>query len=97
MMPRYFFFGMIEVPMWEYRCGLTIAQVELLTIDTPIVVYRRDDSGKPKPGEKGFARTADQAQAAYKKWKERQEREKKSGKKVNLEAFLSTGKKEEIK
>ena len=97
MMPRDFLFGLIRVPMWDYYWGLTIAQVELLTIDQPIVVYKRDDSNKPKPGEKGFTRTADQAQAAYRKWKERQEREKNSGKKINLNTFLSTGKKEEVK
>lgn len=88
MMPRYFLFGMIRVPMWEYRCGLTIAQIELLTIDQPIIVYKREQD-KPKPGEKGFTRTAEQAQKEYQKWKTRQEAEKKAkGKTLNMQDFL---------
>lgn len=30
------------VPMYEYYWGLTVAQVELLSIDVPIVVFKRD-------------------------------------------------------
>ena len=41
-MPRDFCFGLIRVPMWDYYWGLTAAQVELLTIDQPIVVYKKE-------------------------------------------------------
>ena len=51
-MPRYFLFGFIEVPMWDYYWGLTAAQVELLTIDQPIVVYKADKDND-KPWKKG--------------------------------------------
>lgn len=96
MMPRRFFFGLIEVPMWEYRSGLTIAQIDILTIDQPIVVHKRDDSNRPKPGEKGFTRTADQARKEYERWKKRHEEEKNKGISINLDTFLSTGKRNEI-
>jgi hypothetical protein len=82
--------------MWDYYWGLTAAQIELLTIDTPIVVYKRDDSGKPKPGEKGFTRTAEQARKEYERWKARQEEEKKKGVKIDLNTFLKTGEKKKI-
>ena len=95
-MPRDFLFGLVRVPMWDYYWGLTAAQIELLTIDTPIVVYKRDDSGKPKPGEKGFTRTAEQARKEYEKWKARQEAEKKKGVKIDLSTFLSTGEKKKL-
>ena len=95
-MPRDFLFGLVRIPMWDYYWGLTAAQIELLTIDTPIVVYKRDDSGKPKPGEKGFTRTAEQARKEYERWKARQEAEKKKGVKIDLSTFLSTGEKKKL-
>lgn len=39
---RRFFFGLIEVPCWGYRCGLTHAQIDLLLADQPVVDYVRD-------------------------------------------------------
>ena len=39
MSPRYFLLGMIRVPMWEYRCGMTAAQIELFSVDKPITLY----------------------------------------------------------
>ena len=90
MMPRRFFFGLIEVNKWGYLWGHTAAQVQLMTADVPFVAYKaRDD--KPKPGEKGFKRTAAQAQKAYQEWLDRKEQEKKKGVAVNLENFLATG------
>ncbi len=73
--------------MW----GHTAAQIELMMYDAPTIKYKRDDSGKPKPGEKGFKRTSEQAQAAYEKWKKRKEKEKAEGVKMDLGAFLGTG------
>lgn len=39
MKPRYFFFGLYRVPMWEYMCGMTIAQIELMSVDKPLSLY----------------------------------------------------------
>lgn len=94
-MPRDFLFGLIRVPMWDYYWGLTAAQVELLCADQPTVIYKKDKSNEPKPGEKGFERTAEQAQKAYEQWKKRKEQEKKQGKVISLGTFIQTGEKKE--
>jgi hypothetical protein len=94
-MSRSFFFGFHVVNDWEWLWGRTAAQVELRTIDQPILVYKREDN-KPKPGEKGFTKTAAEAARDYRLWKERQEAEKRKGVKVDLQTFLSTGEKKEI-
>lgn len=96
MMPRDYLFGLIRIPMYDYYWGLTSAQVDLLSIDRPMVVYKKEKDNEPKPGEKGFKRTAAQAQAAYRQWLERQKTEKESGIKVSLGTFISTRKKKEI-
>jgi len=90
-MPRYFF-GLWRVPMYEWYWGHTIAQIELIDIDQPITVYKRTTE-KPKPGQPGFSKTADEARKDYEKWLERQKREKEQGIKIDLGTFLSTGKK----
>ena len=43
MKPRYFFFGLLRVPMWEYMCGMTIAQIELMSVDKPLSRYGKKD------------------------------------------------------
>ena len=105
-MPRYFLFGMIEVPMWDYYWGLTAAQVELLTIDHPIVVYKKDDK-KEKPWKDGKV-SAEYANKAYLKWLERKKQRERTGKsidlgktfangqKVDFNEYLRTGEKKEI-
>lgn len=105
-MPRDFFFGMIRVPMWDYYWGLTAAQVELLTIDQPIVVYKRDEK-KAKPWEKGTV-SENYANKAYQKWLEKKKQREKNGgavdignvlqqgKRVDMNTFLETGEKKEI-
>jgi len=87
---------LIRVERYEYLWGYTIAQIELMMYDAPVVKYKRDDEGKPKPGQEGFKRTAEQAQAAYEKWKKRREDEKKQGIKMDLGAFLNTGEKRPV-
>ena len=96
MMSKSFLFGFITVNDWEWLWGRTAAQIDLRTIDQPLVVYKRDDSGKPKPGEKGFTKTAAEAARDYQLWKARQEAEKKQGIKIDLDTFLSTGEKKEL-
>ena len=50
-----FFGGLIQVPMYGYMSGYTCAQIELMSADVPVVVYKhekRDKKGnviKPKP------------------------------------------------
>lgn len=36
---RYFFFGLLEVKQWGWRCGLTKPQIDLLLHDQPVVDY----------------------------------------------------------
>lgn len=94
VMPRYIF-GLWRVSMYEYYWGHTAAQIQLMIVDAPLTVYQaRKD--KPKPGEKGFTRTAEQAAREYDRWKKRQEEEKKRGVKIDLNTFLSTGEKKKI-
>lgn len=76
--------------------GYTAAQIELMMYDAPVVKYKRSKD-KPKPGQKGFTRTADQARAEYEKWKKRQDAEKQAGVKYDLNALMSSGKKEKAK
>lgn len=64
--------------------------------DAPVVKYKKDDENKPKPGEKGFKRTAEQAQKAYEQWKKRQEADKKKGVKYDLTALMQTGEKKTV-
>ena len=105
-MPRRFFFGLVEVPMWGYRSGHTIAQIELLTIDQPIVVYKADKN-KEKPWKDGTV-SRKYADDQYKKWlegKKKRDKEGKTfdmhkvyenGKKVDMNEFLRSGEKKEI-
>jgi len=94
-MPRYMLFGLVRIQMYEYYWGHTAAQIELMKIDAPLTVYKaRND--KPKPGEKGYTKTAAQAARDYERWKARKEEEKRKGAVVDLETFLTTGEKKEI-
>ena len=93
-MSKSFFFGLVTVYDWEWLWGRTAAQIELRTIDQPITVWRADDN-KPKPGEKGFSKTAAEAARDYQRWLANKEAEKKKGVKVDIDTFLATGKKKE--
>ena len=44
MQPRYFFLGMYRVPMWEYMCGMTAAQIELMSVDKPLTLYGKKNN-----------------------------------------------------
>ena len=90
-MPRYFLFGMIEVPMWDYYWGFTAAQVEILTVDQPIVVYKKDND-KKKPWEGGTA-SEDYANRQYRKWLERKKQREREGKSVDIGKTFSNGQK----
>lgn len=95
MMPRYFFFGLIEVPMWDYYWGLTAAQVELLTIDQPILVYKAEKN-KEKPWKDGQV-SSDYAKRAYQKWLEGKKKRDREGTTFNMQKVYEQGKKVDLK
>lgn len=104
-MPRDFLFGMIRVPMWDYYWGLTAAQVELLTIDQPIVVYKADKDND-KPWKNGTA-TEGYAKSQYQKWLEKKKKREAEGKdlgkmfqngrKIDFDKLLNTGEEKPLK
>lgn len=105
-MSKSFFFGLVTVYDWEWLWGRTAAQIELRTIDQPIVVCKADKN-KEKPWKNGTV-SEDYANRQYQKWlegKKQREREGKTidiekafanGKKVDFNEFLRTGEKKEI-
>jgi hypothetical protein len=104
-MPRDFLFGMIRVPMWDYYWGLTAAQVELLTIDQPIVVYKADKDND-KPWKNGTA-TEGYAKSQYQKWLEKKKKREAEGKdlgkmfqngrRIDFDKLLNTGEEKPLK
>lgn len=91
-MPRYFFFGLVRVPMYEYYWGHTVAQIDLIDIDQPITVYAKNDSrGGLKPGDKGYKPDPKKLDAAVQRWKKRKAEREKRG--FSLDTFLRTGEK----
>lgn len=85
-MPRYFLFGLVRVPMYEYYWGHTKAQIELMTIDVPLTLFKKSDRSGPKPGEKGYKPDAKKLDDAVRKWKKmKAEREKKG---FSIKKFL---------
>ena len=82
MMPRYFLFGLIEVPFWEYRSGLTVAQIELLIADVPIVVYKKDEDND-KPWKKGTV-SESYANKQYQQWLEKKKKREAEGKNLDI-------------
>lgn len=104
-MPRDFLFGLIRVPMWDYYWGLTAAQVELLTIDQPIVVYKKDEDND-KPWKKGTV-SESYANKQYQQWlakKKQREAEGKTlditqiqqGRRIDLGHLVATGEQKEL-
>ena len=58
---RRFFFGLIEVRNWEYRCVLTLPQIELMQSDLPHTLYNhKDKNGNPSVSKADY----DEAQRA---------------------------------
>ena len=49
---RRFLFGLINVPMYGYYDEYTMAQIELISIDSPIIVYKKDKRSKKRPSKK---------------------------------------------
>lgn len=70
-----FLFGLVYLPMYAYYDGLTSAQVELLTMDAPVVDYHADKKKKTELR----APTKEEADAVAEKWKKKYEGKKLSG------------------
>lgn len=87
-MPRDFLFGMLRVPMWDYYWGLTAAQVELLTIDQPIIVYKAEKDNMPWKDGKA---TEDYANKQLQKWLEKKRQREKEGKSYDVGKLFSGG------
>ena len=91
-MPRYFLFGLVRVQMYEYYWGHTAAQIQLIDIDQPIIVYKKPDSSSGlKPGDKGYKPNKKKLDAAVERWQKRKAEREKRG--FKLDQFLRTGEK----
>lgn len=66
--------------MWEYYWGYTSAQIELASIDAPMVAYKKREKTKE---EKLNGYTRDKAKRDYERWLER-----KKNRKTSLQTFL---------
>ena len=90
-MPRYFFFGLVRVQMYEYYWGHTAAQIALIDVDQPLTVYAKSKSGL-KPGDKGYKPNKKKLEEAVRKWEKRKAEREKRG--FRLDRLLATGEKE---
>lgn len=53
--------------MWNYMWGMTIAQIQLLTSDCPIIVYdNKEDKKEKKPKKVDISKAKDAWEAKYK-------------------------------
>ena len=91
-MPRYFFFGLVRVQMYEWYWGHTAAQIELIDVDQPLTVYAKHESKSGlKPGDKGYKPNKKKLEEAVRRWeKKKAEREKRG---FRLDRLLATGEK----
>lgn len=91
-MPRYFFFGLVRVQMYEWYWGHTAAQIQLIDVDQPITLYKKSDPNSGlKPGDKGYKPNAKKLEEAVERWKKRKAEREKRG--FKLDTFLRTGEK----
>lgn len=52
---RSFFFGLVEVPFWGYRCVLSVAQIMIMSADVPHTLFLgRNDEGKGRKEQEPF-------------------------------------------
>lgn len=73
--------------MWAYKWVHTIAQIELITLDCPIIVYPK---GKDKNGKEFTKANADSVYNAADKW-ENKYKGSSGGVKVSLEGLRMMG------
>ncbi len=70
MASKSFLWGLINIPMFEYRWVLTIAQIELLSIDKPVVNYRIGKDKKSKFKRPNMVNVLDKAKEWENKYKD---------------------------
>jgi hypothetical protein len=88
MQPLVLFGGLFRVPMFGYYWVHTSAQIDLLAIDVPVVVYKKD-----KKDVKHSKKEMDSLMAKWEAKRKAQGKSSdfKSGEKANLNDFLRTG------
>lgn len=94
VMSKSFFFGFVTVYDWEWLWGRTAAQIELRTIDQPIIVYKADEK-KEVPWKNGRA-SSKYANDQLRKWREKKKRKEKSGKHIDFLHLMQTEEKKEL-
>lgn len=82
-MRKDFFWGLVSVCDWEWLWGRTAAQIELRTLDQPIVVYKADKD-KEKPWKNGTV-SGSYANKQYQKWLEGKKRREKDGSQIDFD------------
>lgn len=93
-MPKYFFFGLYRIPMYEWNWGHTVAQIELIDIDAPFICYKghgKSGNGGLKPGDKGYKPNAKKLEETVRKWEKRKAAREARG--FRLDKLLATGEK----
>ena len=82
-----FIFGIWPVRAFDYYWTYTIAQIELMLVDKPLVLYK-DDKGADSKGGKPPSR--EEAERAYKEFMDRKEKERK-GERLNINKWIKNG------
>lgn len=89
MQPLILLGGLIRVPMYGYYWVHTSAQIDLIAIDTPVVVYNHKKNGEVKHTKK-------EMNSIMEKWRSKRRKMGKDddfsvGTKLDLNNFLRTG------
>lgn len=72
--PLILFFGLWRIPMWGYLWGYTIAQIELLAIDSPMIAYnRKKKKGKSNSQYNKPQVKMEDVEAKVRQWKDKYE------------------------
>lgn len=82
-----FIFGIYPVKAYIYNWVYTLAQIELILVDRPLVLYK-DDKGK---GGKSNTPSSKDAQRAYEDWLKRKNGDKDKGSKIKLNDWIENG------
>ena len=90
MMRKDFLGGLFSINRYDWLWGFTKAQIELLLVDQPIVVYKKEK--KEAPWKDGKV-SEDYADKQYRKWLERKKQREREGKTVDLEKTFANGQK----
>ena len=81
-----FILGIFPIKAYVYNWVYTLAQIELILSDRPLVLYKNDNGNK---GVNAKVPSANDAQSAYDEWLRKKEESK--GKKLKLNDWISNG------